>query len=229
MYALVLAGGKGERLRPLTADRPKQMVLVGDKPLLEHQIEWMRREGITDVVLLCGYRHEALRDYFGDGGRWGLRISYSVEDQPLGRGGALKKGGALVPASEEIVIATNGDNILTQPLAPMIRLHRRSGATATLMLTRLMSPYGIVRVRGNRITGFVEKPPLPHWLSAGLYVLSHEFFAGLPDVGDHEDSLFPQLAGCGKLYAYKSTSYWKGIDTVKDLSEAAAYLAKAEL
>jgi NDP-sugar pyrophosphorylase family protein len=227
MYALVLAGGKGERLRPLTADRPKQMVPVGDKPLLEHQIEWMRREGITDVVLLCGYRHEVIRDYFGDGRRWGLRIAYSIEDEPLGRGGALKKGFALVPLEEEFVIATNGDGILTQPLAPMIRLHRRAGATATLMLTRLISPYGIVRVRGNRVVGFVEKPPLPHWLSAGLYVLSRDFFAGLPDIGDHEDSLFPQLAECGKLYAYKSDCYWKGIDTIKDLSEAAAYLAQA--
>lgn len=227
MYALVLAGGKGERLRPLTADRPKQMVLVGDKPLLEHQIRWMRREGITDVVLLCGYRHEAIRDYFGDGDRWRLRITYSIEDEPLGRGGALKKGFALVPPEEEIVIATNGDNILTERLAPIIRRHRRTSATATLMLTRLVSPYGIVRVRGNRIVGFVEKPPLPHWLSAGLYVLSREFFEGLPDVGDHEDNLFPQLARCGKLYAYKSTSYWKGIDTVKDLSEAAAYLGTA--
>src|SRR3989337_1124246 len=121
MYTLVLAGGKGERLRPLTADRPKQMVPVGDKPLLEHQIRWMRREGITDVVLLCGYRHEAIRDYFGDGDRWGLRITYSIEDEPLGRGGALKKGFTLVPPEEEIVIATNGDNILTQPLAPLIR------------------------------------------------------------------------------------------------------------
>ena len=227
MYTLVLAGGKGERLRPLTADRPKQMVPVGDKPLLDHQIRWMRREGITDVVLLCGYRHEAIRDYFGDGGRWGLRITYSIEDEPLGRGGALKKGFTLVPPEEEIVIATNGDNILTERLAPLIRRHRRTGATATLMLTRLVSLYGIVRLRGNRIVGFVEKPPLPHWLSAGLYVLSREFFEGLPDVGDHEDNLFPQLAQCGKLYAYKSTSYWKGIDTVKDLSEAAAYLGTA--
>jgi NDP-sugar pyrophosphorylase family protein len=225
MYAIVLCGGKGERLRPLTADRPKQMVQLGGKPILEHQIEWLRENGVTGVVISCGYLHEVIEDYFGDGGRFGVGISYAIEQQPLGRGGGLKLAYPQVPPGQDFIIATNGDNVHTQPLAPMVRQHKRTGAIATLMLTQLRSPYGIVQQRGSRITGFREKPLLPHWLSAGAYVLSPEFFPDLPDVGDHEDALFPRLAAEGRLYGFRSRSYWKAIDTVKDLNEAAEQLA----
>jgi len=225
VYAIVIAGGKAERLRPLTDDRPKQMLLLGDKPILEYQIEWLIQNGVTNVVLAVGYLHHVIEDYFQDGSRWGVRITYSLETEPLGRGGAFKLAYRQVPDSEEIVLGTNGDNVHTQPLAPMIEQHRRTGAVATLLLTQLRSPYGIVHQDGERITGFEEKPLLPYWLSAGCYVLNREFFADLPDVGDHEDGLFPRLAEEGKLYGFQSTSYWKAIDTVKDLNEAAAYMA----
>ncbi|OGO51476.1 MAG: hypothetical protein A2148_12140 [Chloroflexi bacterium RBG_16_68_14] len=224
MFAIILAGGKGERLRPLTSDKPKSMVPLLGKPIMEHQVEWLRESGVTDIVVACGYLHEVIEEYFQDGGRWGVRIRYSVEDEPLGRGGALKLAYRQVPPEEPSVIATNGDNVNTQPLAPMVRQHRRTGAVGTLLLTQLRSPYGIVQQRGKRIVGFREKPLLPHWLSAGMYVLSAEFFALLPDVGDHEDELFPRLAAEGRLYAFRSRVYWKAIDTVKDLNEAAAQL-----
>ena len=224
MFAIILAGGKGERLRPLTGDKPKCMVPLAGKPILEYQVEWLREGGVTDIVVACGYLHQAIEKHFEDGSRWGVRMRYSVEDQPLGRGGALKLAYRQVPPEEPFAIATNGDNVNTQPLAPIVRQHRRTGAVATLMLTQLRSPYGIVRHRGKRILGFQEKPLLPHWLSAGVYVLNREFFADLPDVGDHEDGLFPRLAEEGRLYAFRSRTYWKAIDTVKDLSEAAAQL-----
>jgi NDP-sugar pyrophosphorylase family protein len=225
VYAVIIAGGKGERLRPLTNDRPKHMVLLGDKPILEYQVEWLRDNGVTDIVVAVGHLHEVLEDYFQDGAKWGVRISYSLEDEPLGRGGALKLAYRQVPQSEPVVIATNGDNVNTQSLAPMLRQHQRTGALGTLMLTQLRSPYGIVQQRGKRITGFREKPLLPHWLSAGVYVLSREFFEQLPDKGDHEDALFPRLAAEGRLFGFRSRAYWKAIDTVKDLSEAADQLS----
>ena len=224
MFAIVLAGGKGERLRPLTNDRPKSMVPLAGKPILEYQVQWLREGGVTDIVVACGYLHQAIEKHFEDGSRWGVRMGYSVEDQPLGRGGALKLAYRQVPPKEPFTIATNGDNVNTQPLAPIVRQHRRTGAVATLMLTQLRSPYGIVQQKGNRVLGFQEKPLLPHWLSAGVYVLGREFFADLPDVGDHEDELFPRLAEEGRLYAFRSRTYWKAIDTVKDLNEAAAQL-----
>jgi NDP-sugar pyrophosphorylase family protein len=224
MYALVLAGGKGERLRPLTNDRPKSLVPVGGRPILEHHLRWLAREGVTDAILLCGYRHEAILDHFGDGRRWGLRITYSVEDEPLGRGGAFKQGFRQVPAGEAFVIGTNGDNFVAQPLAPLVRSHRRSGAVATAMVVPLKSPYGVVRMKGSRVVRFEEKPRLPYWVNAGVYVLSREFFAGLPEVGDHEDELFPRLAAEGRLRAFRSRVYWKGIDTTKDVAEVEKHL-----
>ena len=225
MYAIIIAGGKGERLRPLTSDRPKSMVPLLDKPILEHQLVWLRENGVTDIVVACGYLHEVIEEYFGDGAKWDLRLQYSIEDEPLGRGGALKLGYEKVPDDEPFVIASNGDNVNTQPLSPMIEQHKSTGAVGTLLLTQLRSPYGIVQQDGDRVTGFEEKPLLPHWLSAGVYVLDRSFFADLPDVGDHEDGLFPRLAEEGSLYAFRSRSYWKAIDTVKDLNEAAEQLA----
>jgi NDP-sugar pyrophosphorylase family protein len=168
----------------------------------------------------CGYRHDAIQDHFGDGSAFGLSIGYSIETTPLGRGGALKLAFRQVPPEAEIVIATNGDNLNSQPLAPMLRQHERTGAVATLMLVQLRSPYGIASQRGKHIVGFREKPLLPHWLNAGVYVLNREFLEACPDVGDHEDALFPKLAAEGKLYAFRSKSHWRAIDTIKDLQEA---------
>ena len=229
MYALIIAGGEGERLRPYTNDRPKPMVEVAGKPILQYQVEWLRSGGVTDIIVACGYRHEVIQEYFQDGRRWDVRIRYSVEEHPLGRGGALKLAYQQVPPDEPFVIGTNGDNLNTQPLAPMLRQHRRTGAVATLLLVQLRSPYGIVQQRGKRILGFREKPLLPHWLSAGVYVLSREFFAMLPEKGDHEDSVFPHLAAEGRLFGFRSRTFWKAIDTVKDLSEAERQLRELAL
>ncbi len=226
MQAIIIAGGEGQRLRPLTDDRPKGMVSLAGKPILQHQLEWLSSNGVTYAVIACGYLHQVIQDYFGDGHKFGMQINYSVEDSPLGRGGALKQAYSLLDPDTPFTIATNGDNVQTQPLAPLIRQHKRTGATATLMLVQLRSPYGIVQQRGQRIVGFTEKPPLPHWLNAGMYVLNREFFPPLPTVGDHEDGLFPQLAAEGKLYGFRSRSYWKAIDTIKDLGEAEKDLAQ---
>ncbi len=131
-----------------------------------------------------------------------------------------------MPAHETTVIGTNGDNIVEQPLAPLLRRHRRSHAVATVMLAPLRSPFGIVRLsRGSRVVGFEEKPLLPYWVNAGVYALEREFFAMLPEVGDHETTVFPELASQGRLFGFRSDAYWKPIDTVKDVTEAAAHLA----
>jgi len=221
MYALVLAGGKGERLRPLSEDRPKPMVLLAGKPILEYHLTWLRDNGVTHAVLLCGYRADVIQGYFGDGRRWGLTIEYSLEEQPLGRGGAFKLAFSRVPKTEELFIGTNGDVLCNQPLAPIVRAHRASGAVATVMLAPFASPFGVVRVaRDGRIRRFEEKPRLPYWINAGLYVLSRPFFDLLPDVGDHEDSAFPLLAERGQLRAYRARGYWRSIDTMKDITEA---------
>ena len=226
MYALIIAGGEGERLRPLTSDRPKPMIEVAGTPILEYQVRWLAREGVSDAVLLCGYKAEVIQRHFGDGSRFGLRTHYSLEEVPLGRGGALKLGAQLLPPDEDVVIALNGDILTDQPLAPMLRYHRRKQAAATVMLTRLRSPYGVTRIdRTGRITAFDEKPLLREWINAGLYVVSREFLRRLPDRGDHETTTFPQLVAEGRLFGYRSDAYWRTVDTVKDLTEAAAEVA----
>jgi len=223
VYALIIAGGEGERLRPLTSDRPKPMIPVAGRPILEYQIRWLAGQGVSDVILLCGYKAEVIQEHFGDGSRFGLRVHYSLEEEPLGRGGALKLGARLLPPDEELARALNGDILTNQPLAPLLRYHRRKGATATVMLTRLRSPYGITRGdRAGHIVAFEEKPLLPHWINAGLYVLAADFFRRLPERGDHETTTFPELAAEGKLLGYRSRAYWRTIDTFKDLTEAEA-------
>ncbi|MEK7246895.1 MAG: nucleotidyltransferase family protein [Chloroflexota bacterium] len=226
MYALIIAGGEGERLRPLTNDRPKNMVPVLGRPIVDRQLEWLRAGRVTDAVMLCGYKADVLQEYLGDGSQIGMGVHYSREDEPLGRGGALKQGFSLVPASEELVVACNGDILTRQSLSEMIDYHREKGAAATVMLTPLRSPYGVVDVRDDgRIDSFREKPELPYWINAGIYVLSREFFALLPDRGDHETTTFPQLASEGRLFGFKSSAYWRPVDSIKDLSEAEKELA----
>jgi len=196
------------------------MVPVNDKPLIQYTLEWLRASGVEDVILLCGYRAEKLMEYFGDGASLGLRIHYSIEEKPLGRGGAFKKGFSLVPPGEEFVIGANGDNFYAHNLPEMIDYHRSKAAAVSVLLVQLRSPYGIATVGDEgTITGFVEKPLLPHWLNAGFYLISADAFPLFPDVGDHEESTFPLLASRGRLFGFKSEAPWRAVDTVKDLME----------
>jgi NDP-sugar pyrophosphorylase family protein len=226
VYALIIAGGEGERLRPLTDDRPKNMVPVGGRPMVERQLDWLRDSGVTDAIFLCGYKADVLQTHVGDGSAFGVRVQYSVETEPLGRGGALKQGFALVPEGEKTIIACNGDILTDQTLAEMIAFHEARAASATVMLTPLKSPYGVVDIGDDgRITSFREKPELPYWINAGIYVLSRPFFALLPEKGDHETETFPALASEGKLFGFKSDAYWRPVDSIKDISEAEKELA----
>ncbi len=230
MHAIVLAGGRGERLRPFTSDRPKAMVEIQGEPLLAYQLRWLRTQGVTDVRIACGYRHEVLQEYCGDGTGWNLRVTYSIEEEPLGRGGALKRAMRSLPAGAGTCIATNADVVTDLELAPAVAAHRRMGVLATVVVSPFRSPYGIVDVDAeNRVTGFREKPELPYWINAGIYLLSTEVLPLLPDRGDHEDTTFPALATEGRLGAYQSRAFWRGVDTVKDLSEVSGALRAGAL
>jgi NDP-sugar pyrophosphorylase family protein len=228
LYALIIAGGEGERLRPLTNDRPKNMVPVAGKPIVDHQLGWLRANSVTDVVFLCGYKAEVLQAHIGDGSNFGVSAHYLIEDEPLGRGGALKQGFTVVPNTETYVIACNGDILTDQPLNALIAFHQANDAVATVMLSPLRSPYGVVDAREDgRIDSFREKPVLPYFVNAGIYILSRDIAPLLPDKGDHETTTFPALAAEGKLFGYKSDAYWRPVDSIKDLSEAAKELAAA--
>jgi len=202
------------------------MVSVAGRPIAEHQLEWLRANGVTDAVFLCGYKAQVLRAHVGDGSRFGVRVRYSHEESPLGRGGALKKGWSQVPEGVEHVIACNGDVLTDQVLARMIDFHRTNVAVGTVMLAPLQSAFGIVDLdAADRIRMFREKPVLPYWINAGVYVLSRAFFALLPEKGDHETTTFPKLAAEGKLFGFRSGAYWRPVDSIKDISEAEKELA----
>lgn len=226
MRAIILAGGKGERLRPFTDDRPKPMVEVLGKPILGYQIQWLQAQGVRHIVISCGYRCDVIENFFGDGQKWGVEIKYCVEDTPLGRGGGIKKAFDLLPPGDEPLVATNGDIITNFSLQPMIDCHRDAGDLATILLTPFVSPYGIVEISGSRVIGFHEKPTLPYWVNGGIYIFSPQIYSDLPDKGDHEDTTFPELSAAGKLGSFKSSAFWRAVDTVKDLSEVNRELDK---
>jgi NDP-sugar pyrophosphorylase family protein len=219
--AFVLAGGKGERLRPLTDDRPKPMVEVAGAPILVHHLNWLRDNGIERAVVLTGYLHEVIDDYFATPRIDGLTVDCIAEDRPLGRGGAFKNGFEQSGCTDSLVIATNGDVITEQPIAPLAELHTTSEALVTILLTQLVSPYGIVGVDDTgKVSSFVEKPPLPYWINAGVYLIDSTVFARFPAEGDHETSTFPELAEQGRIAGYQSDAFWSSVESPKDLREA---------
>ena len=224
--AIILAGGKGERLRPYTNDRPKPMVEINGKPILAYQLAQLKKAGVKEVIFACSYFHEALEAYLGSGEKYGVKALFSVEETPLGRGGGIKKAMKQLPKDWEEVVITNGDNLWKLDLEELIKKHQEKGAIATVVVVPLKSPYGIVEFNGeDQILGFSEKPILPHWVNAGVYIFSKEIEALLPDEGDHEIETFPKLPS-DRFLVFKSTDYWRGVDTVKDLTEAEKEVAE---
>lgn len=223
--AIILAGGKGERLRPYTNDRPKVMVEVAGKPILAWQIEWLKSHGITKFVLTVSYMHQVVSDYFGDGSKFGIEIDYSIEEIPLGRGGGIKKAfKSPLLAGEEDVVVCNGDIITKLDLTKMIKNHLDQKALVSLLLVPYISRWGVVKVdEQNHITGFEEKPKLPYWINGGIYLFNKEVEPMLPEIGDHEKETFPKIPR-EEFLGFKEEGFWRAVDVVKDKSEAESFL-----
>lgn len=245
--AVILAGGQGTRLRPYTDDRPKPMVEIPGTgtPIVGHQLAWLAAEGVTDAVVSCGHLAGVLRDWLdaaplpapaapasGPGGApRALRVRTVEEDQPLGRGGGLKHAAASLPRPDEPWYATNGDIWTRFSLREMADFHAERGAAATLALARPRIPWGAVETdRFGHVLDFIEAPPSPYLVNAGIYVFAADFAALLPDRGDHERTTFPRLARERRLAGFPLPhgAYWRAIDTAKDLDEAARELRKAD-
>jgi NDP-sugar pyrophosphorylase family protein len=227
--AVVLAGGQGSRLRPYTDDRPKPMVEIPGTgiPIIGHQLAWLAEEGVTDAVISCGHLAGVLQDWL-ESADLPLRARTVVEKEPLGRGGGLKFAAASLPDPDRPWYATNGDIWTRFSLRCMADFHRERAAVATLALARPRIPWGVVDTdEFGHVLDFIEAPPSPYHINAGVYVFSAAFAALLPDRGDHERTTFPNLARERRLAGYPlpQGSYWRAIDTAKDLSEAAKELA----
>ena len=221
--AIVLAGGKAERLGDAAGGRPKALVPVGDQPLLAYQVALLVKAGVDRVIVSCAAGQGPL---FEDA-LAGLRaeIVPVEEPEPLGRGGGLRFG-ATERRDEGDVYALNGDELVDLDLAALAVQHRAGRGAATITVVPLESHLGIVDLdEDDSVLGFREKPRLPHWVSCGVYVLGEEALARLPEHGDHETTTFPTLAAERKLLAYRHEGLWLTVNTPKDLRAAAEHVA----
>ncbi|MEU3341949.1 nucleotidyltransferase family protein [Streptomyces sp. NPDC006668] len=227
--AVILAGGQGSRLRPYTDDRPKAMVEIPGTgtPIIGHQLAWLADEGVTDVVIVLGYLAEVLQEWL-ENADLPLNVTTVVESEPLGRGGGLKYAAASLPRPDEPWYALNGDVWARFSLQEMALFHQERAALATLALARPRVPWGVVKTDAfGHIIDFVEAPPSPYEINAGVYVFAAGFADLLPERGDHERTTLPHLAREGRLAGFSLSQgmYWRTLDTAKDLTEAAKELA----
>lgn len=220
MKAVVLAGGEGTRLRPLTCNTPKIMVPVLNRPFFEHLLAYLRKHKIIDIVLAVGKSPGRIQDYFGDGSIFGVRLSYSIEDSPLGTAGAVKNAEKFL---DDSFVVLNGDIFTDIDLSIMMRLHRENKAIASLALTSVEDPtiYGVVETDGEgRVKRFMEKPGrdrvTTNMVNAGIYILEPEILSRIaPNTFSmFERDVFPPLLERGQtVYGYPFRDYWIDMGT----------------
>jgi mannose-1-phosphate guanylyltransferase len=219
LKAVILAGGMGKRLRPLTDDRPKAMIEIQKVPIIERQIRWLSRFNVREVVVCVGHLKERIITHLKDGKQYDVSIKYIAEEEPLGTGGALKnaENSLAINSKNEGFFVINGD-ILTN-INP---LELTGVGTDAIALVNLRSTFGIVETDGNVVSQFIEKPSIQDkWINAGIYYFSPHVFEYLPHVGNFEVLTLPYLAKERKLKALKyPKSYWRSIDSHKDVEEA---------
>ncbi len=222
MEALLLGGGKAERLGDAAQGLPKPLVPVGEIPLAGYTVARLVECGVTRVIVACRAGDEDA--YFQALSGLGAEIDAVGETEPLGRGGGLRLA-ASRRQEDGPVLALNGDELLDVDFRALLAEHEASGAAATVVVTQVRSPFGVVQVEeDDTITGFREAPVLDDWVNSGVYVLGEEALALLPEKGDHEQSTFPQLANDGKLRAHRHRGVWLTVNTPKDLRRATEFM-----
>jgi mannose-1-phosphate guanylyltransferase len=218
--AILLVGGKGTRLQPLTNNTPKPMLPVGGVPFTEHQIVKAREAGISEIVLATSYLAEIFQPYFGDGSKFGIEIKYAVEEVALGTGGAIHNAAKLLAPADQVVIF-NGDVLSAHDLSAQIKFHEEKQADVTLYLTEVSDAraYGSVELLpGDRVKSFFEKMENPpsNLINAGCYIFNRTVIDSIPDgkVVSIERESFPQfLAADKKVFGFVDRSYWLDIGT----------------
>ena len=220
--AIILAGGKAERLGEAAEGKPKSLVPIAGRPLAAYQVALLAKAGVERVIVSCSAGQEAA--FERELGGLGPEIVPVGEQEPLGRGGGLrlasqarKDGGPLY--------ALNGDELFDLDLSDLLEAHNRRGGAATITVAPLRSHLGVVDLDDEDVVrGFREAPTLPYWVNTGLYVLSEEAISRLPERGDHEASTFPELAEEGRLRAFRHEGLWLTVNTPKDLRLARDYI-----
>ena len=220
--AIVLAGGKAERLGDAAAGKPKALVPIAGRPLVAYQIALLAKGGVRRVIISCAAGQEEL--FERELGGLGVELVTVGEPEPLGRGGGLRLA-AEARQGEDPVFALNGDELFDLDPRELFDAHVRRGGAATITIASLQSQFGIVEVdEDDVVRGFKEAPRLPYWVNTGFYVLEEEAIARLPERGDHESSTFPDLAAEGRLRAFRHEGLWLTVNTPKDLRQAQEYV-----
>lgn len=222
MEALLLGGGKAERLGEAAQGLPKPLVPVAGFPLAEYAVARLVDAGVTRVIVACRAGDEVAFVEALSG--LGSEVEAVGEEEPLGRGGGLRLA-ATRRREAGPVLALNGDELLDVDFGALVAEHERSGAAATIVVAQVRSPFGVVEVEEDgTVTGFREAPLLEHWVNSGVYVLGGEALELLPEKGDHEQSTFPRLAEERRLHAHRHDGVWLTVNTPKDLRRATEFM-----
>jgi len=219
MKAIILAGGRGRRLKPITDYVPKPLIPINNIPIIEWQIKYLKKFDISEVIICSGYKTKMIENYLKKK-KLGIKINFSIENKPLGTGGAIKKAGKKIKDKSFIVI--NGDTITNIDLKKLIK---KENSIASI---QLQTKFGIVQTDKNKIIKFDEKKEITNlWMNAGIYHLKKDALKELPNLGDIEKTLFPDYAKKEKLTAVKfRNSKWYSIDSFKDIEECSLVIEK---
>jgi mannose-1-phosphate guanylyltransferase / phosphomannomutase len=232
MKAIIMAGGQGTRLRPLTSDQPKPMIRIVNLPCMEHIVNLLARHGITDIGVTLQFMPEEIQDYFGDGSEWGVNMRYSIEDAPAGTAGSVKMAEQQLGLEGERLLIISGDALTDADLSELVRFHEEKDAEVTMVLKSVENPldFGIVITEEDgRISRFLEKPAwgqvFSDTVNTGIYLLEPSVMDEIPDPEDGEydfsKELFPKLLeGERRLYGFVTDAYWEDIGTLEQYASA---------
>lgn len=223
MEAVILAGGKAERLGEAAGGRPKALVELAGRPLAAYQVDQLSVAGVTRVLVSCAAGQEGA--FEAALGGLGPEVVAVPEPEALGRGGGIRFA-AQARREQGDLFALNGDELVDLDFSALLALHHERSAAATITVVPLRSPFGVVDLDDDLVTGFREAPRLDQWVSCGIYVLGEEALERFPERGDHETSTFPELAREGRLRALRHDGIWLTVNTPKDLRVATEYLAE---
>jgi NDP-sugar pyrophosphorylase family protein len=220
MKAIILSGGRGKRLKPITDYIPKPLVPICNVPILEWQIKYLKRFGIKDVIISTGYKYKQIENFLKAKKNLGVSIAFSVEKSPLGTGGAIKKAAKFVKDKSFFVI--NGDTITN------INLKKLKPKINSIAAIELRTRFGVLVTKKDKVYGFNEKKEINNlWMNAGIYHLSRDIIKDLPVKGNIENTTFPKYAKTGKLNFVKFKNVkWYSIDSYKDMEECATQIQK---
>ena len=220
MKAIILAGGRGKRLRPITDYVPKPLVPLNNVPIIEWQIRYLKKFNVDEIIICTGYKTEMIEHFLDTKDNFGIKIRFSVEKTPLGTGGAIKQAGKSIKDKSFFVL--NGDTITD------IDLRELKKSPNSIAAIELRTKFGIMETEDDKVTRFREKKEISNvWMNAGIYHLSNEVLKDLPKKGDIEKTVFPDYAKKGILNTVKFTNTkWYSVDSFKDMEECSLEVEK---